>query len=711
MFRNRLRPAFAALLLTIALPAAAGPLDKAFKALGVHDYFRAREIFLKQTRKNPAPAWYGLSVIAGRDNNPFYQLDSAHAYIMRADKAYTLTTDRQRAGLAKWGVDHQAIEDQKLHVHTVAWEIAKGRNTIEGYQRYIHVHSQSPFLKEAILVRDHMAFNRAREANTSAAYAKFLKDHPMAREVFEARNRLQEAIYRESTMDKDLGSYLAFIRAHPESPYARNAEDEVFRLSTPLRTVEQYRKFIQEHPTNHRVPDAWRSLYENYTRDLSVGTITRFLQDHPDYPFVEELVDDYRTASLVLLPFRRGEEWGFIDDGGVERIKAEFEWVEPFHGAQALVSRDGRVGTINRMGRSVVPIEYDDVLDPVESTSTVERAGLVGAVDAAGDLVVPMVFSDVGEFSKGIAYASRDDLYGYINARGETVIPFRFTSAGTFRNGLAVVEEDGSFGVIDTKGNMVVPAQYDWVEGFEGTVSRVRRNGKLGIISPFGDELLPVKYDHVGAFRNGLALVVEGRSCGYVGLDGGVRIPLAYESAEGVSNWGDFINGLAEVQQKGKRCLIDTLNTKVFPCQFVDIGPATGPLIPVRKRAKWGFADRRGTVLFDNRYDQAWEMVGGIARVKNGELFGGIDSTGKEVIPLKYKGLVEAGHGFLVATTDEGSGLLDGTGRVVLPMIHDAISVESATIARVERNERFGYVRLADGRFIWKEEGMDPLSE
>src|SRR5690606_23888810 len=101
-----------------------------------------------------------------------------------------------------------------------------------------------------------------------------------------------------------------------------------------------------------------------------------------------------------------------------------------------------------------------------------------------------------------------------------------------------------------------------------------------------------------------------------------------YEAEEGVINWGDFTNGSARVQQAGKRCLIDTTNTKVFPCQFTDIGPATGRLVPFRKRGKWGFADRRGTLLFDNRYEQAWEMIDGLARVKNGAFFGAIDSTG-----------------------------------------------------------------------------------
>ena len=121
-----LRTAFAALTFLLFAPAFAGPLDKAFKALEVHNYFQARDIFLKQARKHPAPSWYGLSVIAGRDNNPFHDLDSAHQFSLRADVAYTASTDRQRTAMAKWGVDHEAIEAQKRHVYTVTWETPRG---------------------------------------------------------------------------------------------------------------------------------------------------------------------------------------------------------------------------------------------------------------------------------------------------------------------------------------------------------------------------------------------------------------------------------------------------------------------------------------------------------------------------------------------------------------------------------------------------------
>ena len=682
-------------------------LQKAFAALEVHDYFLARKHFKQQVKRHPAAAWYGLSVISGRANNPFYNEDSCHVFILRADAAFTMAPDKERARIGKVGVDHAAIEAQRTHAFRLGWERARSANTIAAYDRYINAYVQSPFEAEATQIRDRLAFLEAREANTAAAYEAFVQRYPNAREVFEARSRWNEAVFRESTAAGTIDAFKRFIADHPENPWVHQAEEQVYRLSTPGRSVPEYAAFIRDNPRNHKVDDAWRALYQQSTRDLSTASITRFLQEFPDYPFVEELVEDYNTASLFLLPFRRDSLWGYIDEEGNERIKAQFEWAEPFVGGQALVGKDGRAGTINRSGRVVVPIEFDEVADAAEGTSTVERDGLFGAVDRNGDMVVPMLFDDVGEFSQGLAYAGRNGLYGYINPRGEEVIPFTYALASTFRNGLAVVESDGQFGAIDAKGNVVLPTRYDWVEGFENGVSRVREDGRVGLTNGFGELVVEARYEHIGPFRDSLAIVVEGKRCGYIDQQGRMRIPIEYEATDDVASWGDFNAGLAEVQLGGKRCLINARNERVLACGFADIGPATGALVPVRKKAKWGYADRRGSLVIDNRYDQASEMIDGHARVRMGEQFGLIDSTGKECVPPRYRALASVGHGLWLATGESGTGAIEGTGRQVLALQYDEVKLARPDIAQVERDGKLGYVRLSDGRVIWKEEGQE----
>jgi hypothetical protein len=338
-----------------------GNWKRPLKRLQIHNYFLARDLFFDQVKKHPAAAWYGLSVIHGRDDNPFYHLDSAYVYIQRCDAAFTHTDASERNAIKPLGVDDDAIRAQLKHLHQLAWDEASKQNTVAAYDRYVNTYLQSERAEDARKARDHLAFEAAHEQNTSAAYQDFIDRYPNAAQIYQARSRLQEAVYRESTSDGTVQAFERFIQEHPDSPYLKNAEDEIYRLLTAPRTPEAYHGFITAYPLNHRVPDAWRSLYELYTKDLNVANITRFLKDYPDYPFIQELSADYSTAALVLHPFRRDSLWGFIDDDGIERIKAEYEWVEEFHGGQTLVGRNGRTGSINKAGHEVVHVDYDDV--------------------------------------------------------------------------------------------------------------------------------------------------------------------------------------------------------------------------------------------------------------------------------------------------------------------------------------------------------------
>ncbi|MFT3885938.1 MAG: WG repeat-containing protein [Flavobacteriales bacterium] len=696
--------------LLLGMGAHAGRLEKAFEALKAYNYFLARELFQGQTEKHPAAAWYGLSVITGRQDNPFYQPDSSYHYVLRSAAAFAATAEKERKAIAALGVDEAAITAQKEHVYGLGWSLASALNTVDSYQRFIDTYTGSGRVPEAKKLRDHLAFQDARAKNTAEAYAAFAERYPEAGEIYEARSRLQEAIFREAVPDGSVEQYERFLKEHPESPYVRDAQDQLYKRSTPHRSQGELYGFIRRYPTNPNVTDAWRSLYALYTKDLSAGRITAFLQEYPDYPFMNELVGDFETASLTLYPFRRDGRWGFIDDKGGERIKAEYEFVEPFVNGQAQVGRDGHVGTINKSGKEVVPLRYDDVLDFSDGLATVELGDSAGVVDRSGQLVVPLRYADIGEYVDGRAYAVRNGRHGFIDGAGNTVVPFDYDGANTYRNGVAVVKKGDRSGVIDSKGNVVVPFQYDRIEGFDGPTSRVTQDGRMGLISLFGDVLLPAEHDHVGAFSNGLVLVIDKGKCGYVGRDGHFVVPQQYEANAATPDLGDFHQGVARVLVNGKLGLIDTLGTKVFPPQYADIGLMESDAIPVKKKAKWGYARRNFSTLVEARYDQAWEFHEGHARVKVGELFGVVDSTGKEAIVPKYLKLADKRDGVFIATLGTGTGVVDPKGHVLVPLVYDAVEPVDGIVVKVTRGQRIGYVRVADGRVLWKEEGFDAPS-
>jgi hypothetical protein len=337
----------------------------------------------------------------------------------------------------------------------------------------------------------------------------------------------------------------------------------------------------------------------------------------------------------------------------------------------------------------------------------VEQGDSAGAVDRAGRPVVPVGFAEVGEFVDGLAYAARNGRYGYIRPNGTEAIPFEYGSAATFMNGAAVVQRDGRTGVIDGKGNTVVPFRYDWIDVSQSGAWRMREGDRMGLISVFGDVLLPAEHEYIGLFNDSLALVVDGDKCGYVAMDGTWAVPQRFETHAASRTQGDFHNGVARVLIKGKFGLIDTHGERVLPPQYADIGLMENDVVPVRKRTKWGYASRSYTTVAEARYDGAWEFHEGYARVKVGERFGLIDTLGKETIPPTYSALTDVKGGYAIATSPSGTGLVTPHGEVVVPLVHATLEVVAPSVAKVTKGDRFAYVRIGDGRMIWKEQGFD----
>ena len=78
-FLGKLGIALSVLILASAaiVPKPSSKLVKAFAALEIHNYFAAKDLFYKAMKKDTLASGYGLSIIYARNNNPFYNLDSA----------------------------------------------------------------------------------------------------------------------------------------------------------------------------------------------------------------------------------------------------------------------------------------------------------------------------------------------------------------------------------------------------------------------------------------------------------------------------------------------------------------------------------------------------------------------------------------------------------------------------------------------------------
>jgi hypothetical protein len=218
---------------------------------------------------------------------------------------------------------------------------------------------------------------------------------------------------------------------------------------------------------------------------------------------------------------------------------------------------DRKCGFMDKTGKLVIPMEYDEVGDFSEGLAWVSKAGKYGAIDKSGNVVIPLMYADVAPCREGLMAASLDgECGGYIDRDNNVVIPFEYDSGCYFSDGLAFVRKGNEWSCIDRNNNVVFYTECDMAYVFsEGFAVIGRLTGetdeygeplyKYGCVDKTGKVILPMEYDSALGFSEGLMAVSKGGRHGYVDTTGKVVIELQYEEAS------RFKEGVAAVAMEG----------------------------------------------------------------------------------------------------------------------------------------------------------------
>lgn len=375
-----------------------------------------------------------------------------------------------------------------------------------------------------------------------------------------------------------------------------------------------------------------------------------------------------QPEQLNLIPYRKGEKWGFSDEKKNIVIQPKYDDAEPFSDGLARVQLAGRAesdfinafGYIDNKGNEVIPVKYIPSGNDPESISakffqpfyeryqsfsegllsvcSVGANGKCGYMDRNGNLVIPFTGSP---FSEGLAAVRENSpklfKWGYIDKSGNEVIPFKYDKAYPFSEGLAAVMLNKKWGFLDKSGKEITPLKWDDVKSFSEGLAVVKLNNKYGYIDTNGKEVIPLRYDFANSFSEDLAAVGKTVTnstsvsyyVSYIDKNGKEVIPFGKYRFDKLSF---FSEGLAVAinENTGKEGYIDKSGNEVIPSKYQLAHPFYEGLAVACLDYKCGYIDKSSNEIIPLKYAKAYPFSKGLALVESKSGMGYIGRDGTE---------------------------------------------------------------------------------
>ena len=109
-----------------------------------------------------------------------------------------------------------------------------------------------------------------------------------------------------------------------------------------------------------------------------------------------------------------------------------------------------------------------------------------GFMNKWGKVVVPIVYDEAYAFKNGMAKVSKGGRYGFVNTDGRLVVDCIYDDVIDYSDGIGIIKKNGKYGYIDKQGYLIGQINYDEAQPFAFGIAKVKRNGKIGFVNKKG---------------------------------------------------------------------------------------------------------------------------------------------------------------------------------------------------------------------------------
>jgi hypothetical protein len=255
----------AALVLLSSLSAQAQCGAKGMKAIDAKDFPTAWAEFETCLKADPADisANFGMSRLYGMDPSK-KDPQKALEYLQLTEAGWAKLDEKDQAKFEKLGVTTAEIGTRRTRIEASLFEVAKAKNTVEGYDaflisfpnstsatvcrnmrnnrayelalqdgsveaidNYLITYPDAENAKDVAVERDKRATAEALKANTDEALSNFLLRYPNALQAPQIQQRLNAVAFEDAKSANNIDAFREYIARFPDSVFIIQAKEKL----------------------------------------------------------------------------------------------------------------------------------------------------------------------------------------------------------------------------------------------------------------------------------------------------------------------------------------------------------------------------------------------------------------------------------------------------------------------------------------------------
>ncbi|RLD46343.1 MAG: hypothetical protein DRI86_03420 [Bacteroidetes bacterium] len=296
------------LVLSIGSKAFAQNYKKTFKALEEKNYTSARIGFqqAQQSVNTKSLGNYGMAVVYRSTSLRIEDMYKACASINNAKENWGEYDEKFKKKYSGY-LTEDIINKEKITIDKKLFSMLLKSNNAKSIQEFIDKCPNTSFKKEALLLRDSLAYNKAASFNTISAFKAFIKDYPNAKQVNLAQSNLYQLAWNSCISRNEVDGYEAFITNYSGAPQIDSAKSLIVELeyqhALNINTNEAFSSFISKYPNSPKsdllIKKGEENAFNNVLKFEVIPICNKFIDTYPKSKKLWEVVKIRDSLAFV----------------------------------------------------------------------------------------------------------------------------------------------------------------------------------------------------------------------------------------------------------------------------------------------------------------------------------------------------------------------------------------------------------------------------